>query len=104
MVSTTSLTVHPNAFLTAFTSANDSDDAANDRSSVRGPLIEVAGALNGAGGGVIGRCRFCSRSLSATPTVRCRAQAARTGCWASDQAAWPMSSVSVGTGSGLQGT
>ena len=47
----------------------------------------LAGALNGAGGGVSGRWRFCWRTLRATPTLRRSARAARTGCWASDQVA-----------------
>ena len=87
MASTTSFTVQPKAFFTAFTSASDSDDAAKVRSGLSGPFIDVAGAENGAGGGVSGRWRFCSRTLRATPTVRFMARAARTGVWANDQVA-----------------
>jgi len=87
MVSTTSLTVHPKAFFTRFTAGSETDEAAKLRSGVSGPLMEVCGALNGDGGGVMWGWRFCSRILRATLNVRRAARAARTGCWASDQVA-----------------
>src|SRR4051794_31660592 len=99
----TSLTVVPNVFLIIFTSGSERGAVATYRGGVGGPLMEVRGAENGAGGGLVLPRRLAWRSWRAASTVRRVARIILNGFWASEYAAYPNSSVSVGTLSGTHG-
>ena len=101
---TTSLSVVPNAFLTAFASSSESEVIAYERCGESAWFHEARGAENGAGGGRDVRLAVLASEVEEGHRTRAGERAQRTSraVSTSDRIAYASSSTSFGTCSGAQ--